>query len=81
MTVPGLLTGTDLYSQLDGKRLGETLIIPSNALREGEDVFLCGMKLCELERNLGVKITVAGEDADSLISAALGRKARKKKNG
>ncbi|MDY3846443.1 MAG: DUF512 domain-containing protein [Eubacteriales bacterium] len=81
ITVSGLLTGKDLCTQLDGKRLGKTLIIPSNALREGEDVFLCGMKLCELERNLGVKTTVAGEDADSLISAVLGRKARRKKNG
>ena len=80
ITVSGLLTGKDIVNQLNGKSLGETLIIPSNALREGEDVFLCGMTLCELEKNLGVKVTVTGEGADSLISTALGKNIRRHKD-
>ncbi len=54
VTVSGLLAGKDYLQALSGKDLGEALLISADSLREG--VFLDDMKLCELERRLGVKI-------------------------
>ena len=55
ITVAGLLTGKDILEQLSGKDLGEILYIPQNALRAGEEVFLCGMTLKELKKKLKFK--------------------------
>ena len=72
ITVSGLLTGTDIYNQLRGKELGEELLIPKNALRSGENVFLCGMTTDELADKLGVKVVPAGDDGFELCRAILG---------
>lgn len=62
ITVSGLLTGKDIYEQLKDQPLGEELLIPKTALREGDDDFLCGMTLSELQQRLGVKITPTSAD-------------------
>jgi putative radical SAM enzyme (TIGR03279 family) len=72
ITVSGLLTGKDISEQLMGKRLGEELFIPENCLRSGEDVFLCGMTLAELSRNLSVKISVSENDGYEFVRSILG---------
>lgn len=72
ITVSGLLTGKDICEQLAGKSLGDELLIPENALRHGEDVFLCGMTVGEMSDALGVKITPSGSDGYSLVEAILG---------
>lgn len=56
VTVTGLLTGGDILHALQGKRLGDMVLIPSSALKEDEDVFLDNMSLEELERHLHVKV-------------------------
>ncbi len=71
ITVAGLLTGKDLYEQLKDKDLGEELLIPSVTLRDGEDVFLCGMTLDELSDSLGVKITPTSADGAEFIRTLL----------
>jgi putative radical SAM enzyme (TIGR03279 family) len=53
ITVSGLLTGQDIIAQLMGKDLGETLLIPENALRDG--LFLDDVPLQELSERLGVR--------------------------
>ena len=68
----GLLTGKDIYEQLSGCELFDELLIPKNALRHGEDVFLCGMTVGELSENLGVKVTPSGADGYELCEAMLG---------
>jgi putative radical SAM enzyme (TIGR03279 family) len=73
ITVSGLLTGKDIYGQLVGKELGDSLLIPRNALRSGEDVFLCGMTVAELEEGLGVSIRVCENDGFDFIDAIFGR--------
>ncbi|HIT89795.1 MAG TPA: DUF512 domain-containing protein, partial [Candidatus Merdenecus merdavium] len=40
ITVAGLLTGTDFIEQLKGQDLGDRLLLTSNVLRNGEEVFL-----------------------------------------
>jgi putative radical SAM enzyme (TIGR03279 family) len=58
VTVSGLLGGKDFVSALSGRNLGDRLLIPANALRDGE-VFLDGMTLLELEESLGVPVLFA----------------------
>jgi len=45
ITVSGLLTGTDIIEQLKDKDLGEVLLLPSNLLRDKEDVLLDDLTL------------------------------------
>ena len=71
ITVAGLLTGRDLYNQLKDKDLGDELIIPSVTLRDGEDVFLCGMTLGELSEMLGVKVTPSDASGAEFIRTLL----------
>lgn len=56
VTVTGLLTGTDILAQLQGRDLGVALLLPDVVLREGEDVFLDDMTLEQLQQGLGLPI-------------------------
>ena len=47
ITVTGLLTGGDIIRQLEGKELGERLVLSATMLRDREDVFLDDMSLAE----------------------------------
>ena len=69
VTVAGLVVGRDIYKTLQGKDLGQRLIIPSTMLREFHDVFLDNMTVNELSRKLGVKITVADATGDGFVAA------------
>ena len=71
ITVSGLLTGKDIYEQLKDKSLGDELLIPENALRSGEDVFLCDMTVGELSDKLSVKVRPAGADGYGLARAII----------
>ena len=62
VTCTGLLTGRDILSALKtyqnaGGEFDEVLL-PANTLKEFEDVFLCGMTLETLQKELGVKVLV-----------------------
>ncbi len=52
VTVTGLLSGRDIIHALKGKRLGDLVIIPSNMLKEDEAVFLDGMSIEDVSRQL-----------------------------
>ncbi len=56
VTVAGLLTGRDILHALKGRRLGDMVLIPSAALKEGEALFLDGMSLEQLEHELGTPV-------------------------
>jgi putative radical SAM enzyme (TIGR03279 family) len=60
VTVSGLLTGGDILHALRGKQLGEMVLIPGNALKDEDDVFLDGMRLDQLREKLAVNIHKAG---------------------
>ena len=72
ITVSGLLTGKDLYEQLLGKNLGETLLLPANTLRAEGDLFLCGMSKEELSEKLSVPIEFCSDDGCELVSKIFG---------
>lgn len=60
VNVAGLITGGDLIRQLAGQLRTQALLIPRNMLREGEDVFLDGVTLSEVERALQVRVLPVG---------------------
>jgi len=74
ITVAGLVTATDIIKQLEGKNLGEELLIPSVMLRDGGDMFLDSITLDELSQNLNIKITPVNNDGYELLGAVLGVK-------
>lgn len=71
ITVSGLLTGKDIKEQLEGEPLGDALFIPRNALRHGEETFLCGMTVDELSRSLGVPVKIGGDDGYEFVRELL----------
>ena len=74
ITVSGLLTGTDLSSQLHGCDLGDELLLSANTLRAEGDLFLCGMTPDELSKKLGgIKITFNKNDGAELLAAIIGQ--------
>jgi len=72
ITVSGLLTGKDICEQLAGKLDCDEIILPRQALRREELDFLCGMKLSELEKTLGVRARLAGSDGFEFVDAVFG---------
>ena len=69
--VTGLLTGQDLLQGLEGRDLGDQLLLPAVMLRQGEPVFLDDMTLAELEQRLPVPIRIVHGAAD-IVAAVLG---------
>jgi NifB/MoaA-like Fe-S oxidoreductase len=56
ITVTGLLTGQDLLKGLQGKNLGDGVLLPSLMLKHGEAVFLDDLTLETVINQLGVPI-------------------------
>jgi NifB/MoaA-like Fe-S oxidoreductase len=77
ITVSGLLTGKDIYEQLKDKELYDELLIPENALKYGEEIFLCGMSVGELSERLGVKVAPSSSDGYGLCECMLGESVNK----
>lgn len=71
ITVSGLLTGHDILDQLSGKELGEAVYVPQNALRHGDDVFLCGMSVSELAEKLGTEVRISGGDGYEFVDSLM----------
>lgn len=73
ITVSGLLTGQDLIAQLTGRELGETLYLPQNVLRSGEEVFLDDVSVTEMEKALQVKVDIIKSSGRDFVNAVLDR--------
>ena len=72
ITVSGLLTGKDIAEQLSGCELGDEVLIPAVTLRQGEDVFLCGMTAEELAEKLGTPVSAVSSDGYEFVEAVFG---------
>ena len=72
ITVSGLITAQDLVAQLKDKDLGGRLLLPTNMLRMGEDVFLDDWTLDEVEKALQVHIDIVKSSGQDLLDAILG---------
>ena len=71
--VAGLLTGQDIQIQLAGHRLGDEVLVPGAALRDGSGVFLDDLAPHDLAAALGVPVSVVDATAPSLLRALVGR--------
>lgn len=56
ITVTGLLTGHDLLQQLQGKYLGDAILLPAMMLKSGDTCFLDDMTLVELARKIDTPV-------------------------
>lgn len=74
ITVSGLITGQDLIVQLEGKPLGDKLLLPCNMLREGENVFLDDVTVEEVEYRLKLPVQIVDEPGRDLVLAVLNEK-------
>ncbi len=71
ITVAGLITGGDIITQLNGKSLGEELLIPDVMLRNGESVLLDDVTVKEMEKALQTKIRIVQSDGKSFIDSII----------
>ena len=76
ITVSGLITGQDLVAQLKerkeaGEDLGDTLQIPINMLRSGEEVFLDDLTVQDVEAALGMMVKAVESGGKDFLDAAL----------
>ena len=71
ITVAGLVVGADLREQLQGKDLGTKLFIPSVMLRYENDLFLDGVDVDSLSRELGVEIETVNNSGYEFVEALL----------
>ncbi len=68
ITVAGLVTGGDIIKQLRGRDIkGGRLLIPQVMLRHGGDMFLDDVTPEQVERELGVTITIVPTDGWELL--------------
>jgi len=71
ITVAGLLVGKDIIRALENHdEVGETIILPSVTMRDGENVFLDEMTLPEVETHIGRRM-IAVERTPSAAAAAM----------
>lgn len=70
--VTGLLTGVDIVKNLKGRDLGDTVLIASNMLKSGEDIFLCDMTLEQLSRELSTPAVRVENTGEALVAAIMG---------
>ena len=68
----GSVTSKDIAEQLSDKNIGAEILLPENYLRQGEDVFLCGMTVPELSEKLGVPVKIVKVNGFDFIDAVLG---------
>lgn len=75
ITVTGLITGQDLERQLKEKQhkceLGKRLLITSNMLRSGEEVFLDDMTVDDIEKSLDIKLVPVENSGRDLLEAII----------
>ncbi|HKZ06712.1 MAG TPA: DUF512 domain-containing protein [Methylomirabilota bacterium] len=67
--VAGLLTGADIQGQLAGTPLGEAVLVPGAALRDGAGVFLDDVTPADLTAALGVPVLPVEPSARALLDA------------
>lgn len=67
--VAGLLTGQDIQIQLAGRPLGDEVLVPAVALRDGAGVFLDDLSPADLSASLGTRVRPVEPEPAALLSA------------
>ncbi|SMB94442.1 putative radical SAM enzyme, TIGR03279 family [Desulfonispora thiosulfatigenes DSM 11270] len=71
VTVTGLLTGTDLIKNLRGLPKGTNVVISKVMLKQEEDVFLDGLTVEDVQRELNINLMCVDNTASGLINQIL----------
>ena len=71
ITVAGLITGTDLISQLKGKDLGDRLLITNHMLKSGEPVFLDDVTVDDVQNALQIKVSIVESSGADFVSSLI----------
>lgn len=71
VTVAGLVTGRDIMAGIQGKDLGERILIPETMLRKGQDVFLDDVSVSQLAEHAGVPVSAVPVRGDAFLYALL----------
>ena len=71
--VAGLLAGQDIAAQLAGRPLGDEVLVPAVAIRDGAGVFLDDLSPADLTASLGVPVRPVDTSPSALLAALLGR--------
>lgn len=72
ITVAGLMTGTDILSQLKDKTLGDELLLPEVVLRHNTNILLDDITLDDISNQLQIPIKTVMNDGQHLLHAVLG---------
>ena len=72
VNVTGLLTGQDILKNLKGRDLGDEVLLATNMMRAGEDIFLDDMTREDLSASLGVPCRRVGSTGEALVCAICG---------
>lgn len=73
VNVSGLIVGQDLIKQLEGKDLGDELLITSAMLRYENDLFLDDTSVEDVRKKLNIKLTPVNNNGEELLLAILGK--------
>lgn len=72
ITVCGLITGSDLISQLENLDLGDELLIPKSMLKSDQDIFLDEVSLDDVKNQLNINVKPVPNDGQILLDSILG---------
>lgn len=72
VTVAGLLTGGDIAKQLQGRPLGEELLLTRSMLKSGEALFLDDYTVDRLEKELNTSIRMVDNTGEDFVNSILG---------
>ena len=72
VTVAGLLTGGDIVAQLQNKKLGNRLLLPSCMLKNNENLLLDNMSIEDMQATLGITIIPTNVAGDEFLRKAIG---------
>lgn len=80
ITVTGLLTGQDIIAQLQGRSLGEELLISGAMLQYGEEIFLDDMTCTDVSKALGIPVRVIyeGYNGEPFVEGIIGEPLKNK---
>lgn len=73
ITVSGLLTGQDMIRQLQGRPLGDRILLPQNVLRSGENYFLDDVTVQDMEKALQVQVDIVKSSGYDFVHTVLGK--------
>jgi len=69
VTVTGLISGGDIIASLQGRDVGDLLLIPDVMLKEGEGIFLDDLTVADLQKETSARICIVDTSPSGLYEA------------